>query len=401
MSRRLLISVLLLAAAADVAAQTTPKRPALRAGADSNDAATLVEYGNMLIRRSDAAGAADAFYWATRLDPSVAEAHYGRYVALHMSNPRRLASYWRGSRKTLRDKEVQRIDSMYSYALMLSPTVVHRHERELVLAVIKEDIESSGGTPLSLGDQFELDQALDRWLKTWSAAARARMAYAARDYVRALELYAIAINKRKHESAELRAARGRILLQLGLADSAIHEFDRALQELRKRDKDELIYVYNSKALLELTRGVAHEQRNDTAGARTAYGRALEEDLSYFPAHVRLGFLAASAGDTATAVAELGLAVQLRPDDGLLRQQNGVILQQAGRFQEAAEQFSKAVELEPFFAVPYLFLAQCYEKLGKNADAATAYRSFLSNASRTAPRRAEASARLSALGGGTN
>lgn len=382
--------------ASTASAQKVPKRPRLAAGADTNDARVLTDYGNFVLRR-DPSAAADAFYWAARVDPSLAEAYYGRYVAMHAQQPRRLSSYWSGNRSVLQNKDVQRIDSLFSYALMLNPVMVQRHERAMVIAVIKGNVEASGGPTLSPADEIRLEQDLDYYIKDWAAGSRARMAYAEGRYTEALELYGKAIRETK-KPADYRAARGRLFLQLGKADSAMAEFTLALDELRKRDKKDFVYIYNSKALLELTQGMAHEQVNDTAGARKAYGRALEEDLSYFPAHVRLGFLAATAGDTTSAISEFGLAVQLRPDDGLLRHQYGSVLKGAGRHAEALEQFNKAIELEPFFAMPHQMRGELLEKLGRPDEARAAYRRYLELASQRAPGRDEVQAKLAGVGG---
>ena len=387
----LALAALALVTASAADAQKTPKRPRLAAGADTNDARVLADYGNFILRR-DAAAAADAFYWATRIDPALADAYYGRYVALHIVQPRRLSSYWSGTRSVVQNKEVQRIDSLFSYALMLNPVVIQRHERAMVIAVIKGNIESSGGPSLSASQEFSLEQELDYYIKEWAAGSRARMAYAEGRYNEALDLYGKAIKDTK-KPADYRAARGRLFLQLGKADSAISELTLALDELRKRDKKDFVYIYNSKALLELTQGIAHEQAADTAAARKAYGRALEEDLSYFPAHVRLGFLSATAGDTTTAISEFELAVQIRSDDGLLRHQYGSVLKGAGKHKEAVEQFDKAIELEPWFAMPYRLRGESLEKLGKTDEAKASYRKYLELASQRAPGRDEVQARI--------
>lgn len=390
--RSLLVLAALCAGIATSAdAQKVPKRPKLAAGADTNDARVLTDYGNFVLRR-DPAAAADAFYWATKIDPTLAEAYYGRHVALHIQQPRRLSSYWSGNRSVVQNKDVQRIDSLFSYALMLNPVFVQRHERAMVIAVIKGNVEASGGPTLSPADELRLEQDLDYYIKDWAAGSRARMAYAEGNYSEALQLYGKAI-KETRKPADYRAARGRLFLQLGKADSALAEFNLALDELRKRDKKDFVYIYNSKALLELTQGLAHEQAGDTAGARKAYGRALEEDLSYFPAHVRLGFLSATTGDTSTAISEFGLAVQLRPDDGLLRHQYGSVLKGAGKHPEAIEQFDKAIELEPFFAMPHRLRGESLEKLGKTDDAKAAYRRYLELASQKATGRDEIQAKL--------
>src|SRR5882762_12000226 len=64
------------------------KRPKLDAGRDSNSAGAYHQYG-MLNLSKRPQNAADAFYWAARLDPSVAEPCYGRWCALLLAMQRR------------------------------------------------------------------------------------------------------------------------------------------------------------------------------------------------------------------------------------------------------------------------------------------------------------------------
>src|SRR5947207_9509235 len=64
-----------------------PKRPNLEEGADTNFAPAYYEFGMRKIER-DPQKAADAFYWATRLDPAWAQPVYARRIALLMADPR-------------------------------------------------------------------------------------------------------------------------------------------------------------------------------------------------------------------------------------------------------------------------------------------------------------------------
>jgi hypothetical protein len=108
---------LLVALPLSLAAQDKePKRPALFAGADTNDAQVYHDYGLGLMRTKPAE-AADAFYWAARINPNNGDHFYARRVALLLTDKRRLQRYWGGDRSTLRTAEVKRIDSLYFHAL--------------------------------------------------------------------------------------------------------------------------------------------------------------------------------------------------------------------------------------------------------------------------------------------
>src|SRR6185295_20028655 len=103
---------------------------------------------------------------------------------------------------------------------------------------------------------------------------------------------------------------------MGVYDGALVELQAAVKEMRDRDTTRMRSWYRSKELFEHATGMIHEMRGNVDSAKAAYGRALQEHLSYYPAHMRLGTLALLSGDTATAVSELDLAVQVAPDEPL-------------------------------------------------------------------------------------
>jgi tetratricopeptide (TPR) repeat protein len=179
--------------------------------------------------------------------------------------------------------------------------------------------------------------------------------------------------------AYLRAERGRIFYYAGQHDSAVAEIGLAIDELRKQDSKDLVILYSSKALLEHSVAKIHEERGDIEGARAAYGRALEEDLAFYPAHLNLGLLALQLGDTATGVSELQLAVEIKGDDPMLRLFYGYLLAYLKRHAEAEAQFRKAIELEPYYARSYQLLAQVYDAQQKRLEAIAHYEAYLARA----------------------
>ena len=78
-------------------------RAAVRADHASVVRASL---GLEIERLSRPRDAADAYWWAYQLDPTSAEALYGRYTAQLMSAPTRLVEYWQGNRRVVRSREV-------------------------------------------------------------------------------------------------------------------------------------------------------------------------------------------------------------------------------------------------------------------------------------------------------
>ena len=96
----------------------------------------------------------------------------------------------------------------------------------------------------------------------------------------------------------------------------------------------------------------------------------------------------ATGDTATALKEYDLAVQLAPDRADLRYVYGVLLMARQSFEEAAEQFRLAVEADPYFARPYLPLAYLREGQGKDSLAIAYYTQFIALAPAASARQVE-------------
>lgn len=390
------IVVLTLMFTGSTAAQRTkvPPRPQLEAAADTNDATGYYDLGLALLQRSPEK-AADAFYWAAQLNPASPDAFYARRTALLMARPRLLVDYWQGQRRALRDKDVQRADSLYLHALTLNPFFSRKLDGVFFNAIMRELAADAAGPG---GNISALEHEIERYLMTAPADLRAWRAYADGRFEPALELYATAI-KSARKKAGLRLERGRLLFQLDRADSALTELTLAAQELRKADKKDLVFVYESKALVEHSLGLVYRRLGQTDAAREAFALALQEDLAYSPAHVQLGFLALEAHDTTTAISEFDLAVQIDADDPVLRYQYGYTLQEVGRAAEAEEQLRKAIELNAVYAAPHFTLAKAIAAQGRADEAAAEFRTFLALSSRNDPRRNEATQVLGLLGGG--
>jgi tetratricopeptide (TPR) repeat protein len=391
-----LILVLGLAAlgASDVAqaqkGKDEPKRPHLSADADSNNSRSYYDLGMEQLDR-DPEVAAAAFYWAARLDPTSADAYYGRRCALLLADKWRFQKYIEEDRRTLQSSEVKRIDSLYLYSLTINPFLYRKLDVRLFNDYIQNWAEDyARKNNLSAG---EVRFAVEREIRQdASISMRAWQAYGDGRFPEALRLYADAINRARYK-AGLRADRGRLFFQLGQADSALSELTLALEEMRKTDKKDLVYVYESKALLEHSIGLIQQRLGNDAAAKESFGRALQEDLSYFPAHVQLAYLGINAKDTSMALSEMDLAVQIRPDDPMLRYTYGYALGTSGRYEDAQVQLRKAIEADPYFAAPYYVLGQVLDALGKLDEASAQYKTFLARSSLQDLRRKEAEERV--------
>jgi tetratricopeptide (TPR) repeat protein len=212
------------------------------------------------------------------------------------------------------------------------------------------------------------------------------MAYQDGRYDDALSLYAKAIPRSK-EKGRLLAERGRLFYQMGQPDSALDNLTQALVEMRKADKDDLVFFYQSKALMEQRIGMIERVKGNKAAARDAFGRALQEDLSYFPAHVQLAVLS-----------EMDLAVQIKPDAPGIRFQYGYALGTLNKLKDAEAQLKKAIELDPEFAVSHFALAEVYVASGRKPDALKEIQAFLALAAANDTRREEAAQMAAVLGG---
>src|SRR5438094_4413223 len=362
-----------------------PRRPTLIAGADTNDARAYYAHGLSKLER-DPEQAADAFYWAMRINPTFADAYYARRCALLLSDRIRFQQYMEDDRGALQSAEIKRIDSLYYFSLTINPFMYRGLDARLFRTYL-----------LQVGDDFarrnnlgpgEVQYAINRWLMDAPASFKAWRAYGDGRFPDALRLYADAIKEAKFK-AGLRADRGRLFFQVGDADSALTELTQSLDELRKADKKDLVYVYESKALLEHSIALVQQRLGNRTAAKEAFARALEEDLSYFPAHVQLAYLALEGKDTTAALGEMDLAVQIRGDDPVLRYIYGYALATSGRYQDAEVQLRKAIEVNPAFAPPYHVLGLVLDGQGKTNAALAQYQSFLARASQSDARRKEA------------
>ena len=364
-----------------------PRRPELPAGADTNDANAYFQYGMMRFIR-DPGEAADAFYWATRLSPAWAEPYYGRRSALLMERRSMLWRYIMGQRGVVNSKTVRSIDSLATEALIRNPFYAARFD----MLLVEEAVRYESGDPTARVDR----------MRSGDAGFDAMVAYLDGRYQVAAELYGQALKRRPREFG-YRLPRARSFYHLLELDSAANELTLLLEEMRKRDDKTLVYFYDSKEILEYSLGRVYYLLDRHDDARAALGRALEEDLSFYMAHVDLADLAMKQGDTTSALSELALAVELKGSDAAVRLRYGDALAAAAMLDEAVVQYRAAIEHEPFYAQPYFNLARALELQGKSAEAVEQYRAFIARSARNRSEVATAQQRLSALasaGGGT-
>ncbi len=368
-----------------------PKRKRGTFVADSNDARALYDWGLQQVER-DPGSAADAFYWSARLNPAYAEPLYGRRSALLLANQGLLSRAMNRGRRSP-PRELRQLDSLVLRALALNPFLYRRLDRAILVTYIRnESVRGASTSDAAVSDPGLLNFAIERYLREAGPEMRGWLAYSEGDFSTALALYGEVERSRK-EKADPRIDRGRIFGMRGDADSAVGQFQAALAELRAKEDKDLVYIYNSKAMLEHSIATLLETRNDADGAREAYGRALQEDLAFFPSHVRLGLLLLSRGDTAAAMSELETAAQVAPDEPWVRFTLGYALAATGQVDRAIEELTKATQLEPLYALPHAILGRIWERKADAAKAIAAYEAFLARAAMTDLQRADVTQRL--------
>jgi tetratricopeptide (TPR) repeat protein len=340
-----------------VAQHDAVRRPKLPSNADTNDAQAYVAWANR--RDVDWKKAYAAYHWAWRLEPNVTAYRYAEYVALLNRQPAKWLDEWfRGAAYVTKSKEAKAIDSLYAEVLKRDPFP------HLQGPCMYPDLVEARD-PLTAGFEFFLrgcyPQAAE---KVAQGTVKDPSALGARFY-RAQALFFT--RQYKASAAEVQVI---------------------LDSLRARDEKYVGPWYNTKEQLEYMLAVALLRARDGAGARAALGRALTENLAYYPAHAELAQIAMDQRDIQTALQEADLAVGLKEDDGVLRFDYGILLYRAGRLEDAEVQLRKAVEREPYWAESYRQLAIVLDHEGKAADAIEQYENFVARAPRRLHVRAE-------------
>lgn len=375
MCRHLLALCLLLATTvAPSSAQSgktaaVPPRPKLAQSADTNDWHAFYVYG--LLKFNEAPREAyNAFYWAARLNPESAEALYGQWATFWMSDLRRFLGYLNDDRAVISNAEVIRNDSLMYRALQLNPmlhtALSHRMVEQTYLY-----LRTHRDAP-----RLQWDQT-DPYTAGMVHYNKGEMGPAAEKFRQAMR------RPKQRTSARLSLARAHFFL--GNHDSSAHHLGVVLEEMRKKDEKKIVFWYENKALMEYSIGyvLADAKRYDEA--REAYGRSLTEDLAFHMSHARLGAIARMQADTAMAVNEFAMAVELRQDDPSMLTAYGAALIDARRPDDAEPHLRRAVEIEPYLAPGWYQLARALDEQQKAQEALASYEQFLRRAPRSAQR----------------
>ena len=174
------------------AQEKAPKRPRLESDADTNSAGAYYQYGMQHIR-NNSRDAANAFYWASRLDPAWADPLYARRVAMLMSDHTTLLDYLFQKSYIFKSKQIQHIDSLYVLAMLRDPFVNRALDHTMLQTAMLEIDEDL--TDLS-------DPHLSPEFRAWVAYTNAQLP-------RSAALYADAIRRTRRISSCTWTARSR------------------------------------------------------------------------------------------------------------------------------------------------------------------------------------------------
>ena len=348
-------------------------RPRLPARTDTNSAASYYRWGTRLAVPTDTAEM--SLFWASRLDPSWAEPLFARFLnmlrALQSDVFETYSRTWSrrsAERVTLTPRQIHVIDSLQHLAWQRNPFMI-------------SDLEFRGSAPPGrLGDPMR-----DGWL-----------AFAGKRFAVAESLFRVGLQKHP-EAAELRFYRARALFYLGRFDDVVAELQAARDTVSHGVEQHLTVIVPSVEMFDFAIGIARVQQDDFPAARAAFERALTQNLAFYWAHTRLAGSALALNDTATALTELDMAIQLEGHDPVLRLYRAVVLKSVRRFAEAEQDLRQAIALDPYYAEPYYWLGVSAQLLGDTATAVENYRQFLRRSPQDAPERLNAMRGISALG----
>jgi len=340
--------------AAPLHAQPEPSRPPLPRGADPNDWEAYFDEGAKQFDQFPGRAGA-AFYWAARLDPTRAEPLFGQWAAFFAQDHGKWLSYVEEEERILRQPEMVANQALKMRAYYRNP-FVHR------------------------GFEALLWSRLGRQLR-WNGAARAFMDYGRAEFDEAADGFGRSVRANPVRNAHLRYWRALAFVGGSRLDSAAVELTELLAVLRTEDEVRVGDYYESKAMLEYALGRLHDAGGRPAEARRAYERALEEDLTMYPARAALARMAVRERRPDEAVEHLAQVVEIAPDDAVMHFEHGNALVAAGRHGDAVGAYLRATQLEPHWADAYLRLGLALDQTGQTGKAVSTYRAYVQRAPR--------------------
>jgi tetratricopeptide (TPR) repeat protein len=393
-----------------------PPRPRLDSAADTNSAQQNYAYA-MRMLYVNAEESLRGFYWASRIDPTSGDVLYALWTAKVMTLSNQDVVAYVDHQHGKRTPAQLALDSLLFRAYAMNPFLYSSTDRAMMRRVTEAEIVTMFPTITPALLSRSVDQRMRAAAHApWMAYTAGRFQDALEGYKAQLELVSLVgdgevkkkPNAKEKQYAEMRklsrtymqvdihAKRARIFFQVHQFDSASAEMKTALSLLEAQDSGVVQILYLSKAMFHQSLGMIYEHDRRFDLARESYGRALQEDLSYYAAHSHLAQLELEQGDTVDALSEMELAVQLEPADPALRYRYAGVLVRVRRNADAAQQLRKAIALDPFYGSPHLLLATIGDVENDTREAVAEYQTFVALADSTDSRLPRVKTRLAKL-----
>jgi tetratricopeptide (TPR) repeat protein len=359
---------------------------------DTNDANTYYRAGLASLWKNPSSASA-SFYWASQLNPGWADPYFARWYTLQVMP--------RVARRRLPDSVQQRVDSLVLTAMIHDPFFderltmndfvgqVHSHvalaQKQVNEAVSQENQRRfQAGEPMLTASRLEIPH-------TWYLAfAERHFDSASHDLAREI--------KKHPDALALYVYRSKAQYYLRQYDSAAATLAAAIRRVDLKDTTKLLPVYFSREMFYYASGIALMDAKHDSAARLAFENAVTENLGFYMAHLHLASRAIARRDSATAINEARIAAQIRPTDPLAQFLLGYSLLDAGHPADAIDALRAAVADDPYFALPYFYLAQAREAVHDTVGSRESYRGFMAHAALKDTLRKTAARAISRLGG---
>lgn len=171
------------------------------------------------------------------------------------------------------------------------------------------------------------------------------------DYLKAIELYTLAINKNTADNSNLFVFRGSLYLKLTCFELALNDFNRAIE---LDDHQTAAYVFRAKVF---------ESYRYSEKALQDYAKAEENDNNSSIVYEERASLFERLGCLPEALSDFDRLVELNPEDFYVYSLRADLKERLEDMHGALADYSMAIELNPYYSDLYSYRAAIKEKLG--------------------------------------
>lgn len=176
------------------------------------------------------------------------------------------------------------------------------------------------------------------------------------DYLKAIELYTMAISKNTTDDSNLFVFRGSLYLKLTCFELALHDFNRAIE---LDGNQTAAYVFRAKVF---------ESYRYFEKALEDYAKAEENDHNSSIVYEERASLFERLGCLPEALSDFDRLVELNPEDFYVYSLRADLKEKLEDIHGALVDYSIAIELNPYYSDLYSYRAAIKEKLGDFAGA---------------------------------